>query len=153
MAVSEDRQVEHHFSCLVSSGFKMSTTTLSKTICTLQSTTKSQGLSMLPKSPSSLGFSRTISKPLVLSSSRCFRTSAMAVYKVKLISPDGKEHELEAPDDAYILDSAEVAGLALPYSCRAGTCSYCTGRIASGSVDHSLKDSSLMTLRRRRDTS
>lgn len=61
----------------------------------------------------------------------------MAVYKVKLIGPDGREHEFEAPDDAYILDSAEVATSGLPHMCRAGACSYCTARTASGSVDQS----------------
>ena len=43
--------------------------------------------------------------------------SAMAVYKVKLIGPDGEENEFDAPDDAYILDSVENAGLELPCLC------------------------------------
>ena len=61
----------------------------------------------------------------------------MTTFNITLQSPGGTENTIECADDQYILEAAEEAGLDMLYSCRAGACSSCAGKLISGTVDNS----------------
>ena len=62
----------------------------------------------------------------------------MSTYNVALKSD---EHDIdvtvECNDDVFVLDAAEENGIDLPYSCRAGACSTCAGKVTAGDIDQS----------------
>ena len=62
----------------------------------------------------------------------------MSTYNVALKSD---EHDIdvtvECNDDVFVLDAAEENGIDLPYSCRAGACSTCAGKVTEGTIDQS----------------
>lgn len=60
----------------------------------------------------------------------------MASFSITLQTSEG-DKVIQCEDDQYILDAAEEAGVDMNYSCRAGACSSCAGKIVSGTVDQS----------------
>jgi len=64
------------------------------------------------------------------------RAGPLSMYTVTLQNPEG-DVSFECADDVYILDQAEEEGIDLPYSCRAGACSSCAGKVIEGSIDQS----------------
>ncbi|MBS0393211.1 MAG: 2Fe-2S iron-sulfur cluster binding domain-containing protein [Proteobacteria bacterium] len=50
------------------------------------------------------------------------------------VTMDGRRRSFPVVPGRTILESAEAAGVALPYSCRAGVCSTCRSRVVSGTV-------------------
>ncbi len=62
----------------------------------------------------------------------------MKKYNIKLINKNNNlETNFECAANEYILDAAEKNDIELPYSCRAGSCSTCLGKIINGKVDQS----------------
>lgn len=62
----------------------------------------------------------------------------MTVYQVRLVNPAiALDRTITVPDDQYILDMAEEAGLRLPSGCKQGECSACIAKLVSGEVDQS----------------
>jgi len=58
-------------------------------------------------------------------------------FQITLTRTDGESQTIPCQPDQYILEAADEAEIDLPYSCRAGACSTCAGRITSGTVDQS----------------
>lgn len=62
----------------------------------------------------------------------------MADYQVRLVNRAiALDQTIIVPEDQYILDMAQTAGIRLPSGCHQGDCSACVAKLVSGQVDQS----------------
>jgi len=62
----------------------------------------------------------------------------MVTYNITLLSEENNiNQKIKCNSNTFILDTAEEQGIELPYSCRAGACSSCAGKLINGNVDQS----------------
>lgn len=62
----------------------------------------------------------------------------MVLYQVRLLNDEiGLDRTIEVPEDQYILDMAEQAGIRLPAGCLQGECSVCVAKLIEGQVNQS----------------
>ena len=59
----------------------------------------------------------------------------MTSYTVTLINEDGEESTFDCDEDVLIMEQAEEEGIEMPYTCKAGACSTCAGKIVEGTVN------------------
>ncbi|MFN6465052.1 MAG: 2Fe-2S iron-sulfur cluster-binding protein [Nostoc sp. DedVER02] len=60
----------------------------------------------------------------------------MATYQVRLINKkEDIDATIEVDEDTTILEAAEENGIELPFSCHAGSCSSCVGKVVEGEVN------------------
>lgn len=60
----------------------------------------------------------------------------MSGYQVT-IHHQGQTHQIQVSEEQTVLEAALAQGIELPFSCQAGVCTTCAGRLSQGEVDQS----------------